>query len=302
MRRKGLGRNCLKTAVNMPFVYEALISGLLKFVFHLSDPYRRGMNTLNAIRVILVRPLYGGNIGSVCRAMRNCGLENLVLVEPNPHMDAIELRQMAMKSLDVYKNRKEFDTVEEAVADCGAVAMTSGVDGFYRDHAYTPREVAPELMSLAEHKPVAVVFGPEDKGMGLDELKLATHLVRIPSHHSYSSLNLSQAVMLVCHELFLCDGSFGKAEEKTPPADHRALERMFAVWQEALGDIRFCPDEKMEHMMMGLRRVLTRGTLSENDVKIMMGIARQSSWAAKNGPITKETTARGSSDARKTGK
>jgi tRNA C32,U32 (ribose-2'-O)-methylase TrmJ len=37
-------------------------------------------------------------------------------------------------------------------------------------------------------------------------------------------------------------------------------------------------------MMLGLRRVLTRGTLTENDVKIMMGLARQASWAAKHLP------------------
>ena len=35
-------------------------------------------------------------------------------------------------------------------------------------------------------------------------------------------------------------------------------------------------------MMMGLRRILSRGTLTENDVKILMGIARQSQWAAQN--------------------
>jgi tRNA C32,U32 (ribose-2'-O)-methylase TrmJ len=50
-------------------------------------------------------------------------------------------------------------------------------------------------------------------------------------------------------------------------------------------DIQFCEDEKREHMMLGLRRVLTRGTLTENDVKIMMGLARQASWAAKNLPL-----------------
>jgi len=221
-------------------------------------------------------------MGAICRAMRNCGLSRLVLVDPNPHMDPVELRKMALKALPIYKERQECATLEEAVADCGAVAMTTGVEGFYRDHARTPREVANELLETAACKPVALVFGSEDKGMTTEELKLATHLIRIPSHPGYSSLNLSQAVMVFAHELFVASGEFTPAEEKTPPANHQLRERMFECWEQTMRDIRFCPEEKIDHMMLGLRRVLSRGELTENDVKILIGLARQSSWAAKN--------------------
>jgi TrmH family RNA methyltransferase len=220
--------------------------------------------------------------------MQNCGLSKLVLIDPSPQMDAIELRKMALKALPIYKNRLHFDSLEDALADCGAVAMTSGVDGFYKDHARTPREATPDLLSIAKQKPVAIVFGSEDKGMTTQELKLATHLLRIPSAPAYSSLNLSQAVMLVTHELYVANGSFDLGEEQTPPADHRFMERMFECWDKAMKDIHFCEDEKREHMMMGLRRVLTRGNLTENDVKIMMGLARQASWASKNMPLEKD--------------
>ena len=244
------------------------------------------MNSLlTSIRIVCVRPMYGGNMGSICRAMRNSGLNNLVLVDPSPDLYGAELRMMAMHALDVYKNRTEVATVEEAVGDCGAVAMTSGVDGFYRGHALSPREAAPDLLSVAERgMPVALVFGPEDKGMGLDELKLATHLIRIPTHPEYTSLNLSQAVLLVAHEMFLASGEYKSPEDATPPASHQFRERMLSTWEETMHDIAFCPDEKIPHMMMGLRRILTRGELTENDVKILMGLARQSTWAAKNLP------------------
>jgi tRNA/rRNA methyltransferase len=80
------------------------------------------MTSLPNIRIICVRPLYGGNIGSICRAMQNCGLHQLVLVDPNPDLDRIELRKMALKALPIYKNRKEFSSVEAAVVDCGVLA------------------------------------------------------------------------------------------------------------------------------------------------------------------------------------
>jgi tRNA/rRNA methyltransferase len=257
------------------------------------------MNPLNQIRVVCVRPLYGGNVGSVCRAMANCGLSRLTLVSPDVEMDREELQRMALKALPLYREREEFDTLEAAVADCVAVAATSGLDGFYRDQAVTPREVAPDLLSAAARGPVALVFGSEDKGLRLEELTLATHLLRIPSDPAFSSLNLAQAVMVCVHELYVAAGAFHPPMEKSPPAAHAFRERMFAAWRETMRDIRFCPDEKTDHMMLGLRRILTRGELTENDVKILLGLARQASWAAHTGPaagdqIDGESDSRGS--------
>jgi len=42
----------------------------------------------------------------------------------------------------------------------------------------------------------------------------------------------------------------------------------------------FCKEDKLEHMMMGLRRIFSRGKLTENDTKILLGVARQSRWVA----------------------
>ena len=36
---------------------------------------------------------------------------------------------------------------------------------------------------------------------------------------------------------------------------------------------------KSDHMMQGFRRVMGRGAVTEDDVRIMMGIVRQTEWA-----------------------
>lgn len=239
-------------------------------------------DVLENLRVVCVSPLYGGNIGAVCRAMQNCGLSRLDLVAPPPGLADLALRKMALKAYDVYENRREFDTLAEAVADCGAVAVTSGVDGFHRDQARGPRDWAPVLLERARHAPVALVFGREDKGLTNDELKLGTHWIRIPSHPDYSSLNLAQAVLVCAHELFIASGVYAPREEASPPAAHAFRERMFEAWEETMLATGFCRDDKLGHMMMGLRRVLSRGAETENDVKILMGLARQCAWAARN--------------------
>ena len=55
---------------------------------------------------------------------------------------------------------------------------------------------------------------------------------------------------------------------------------MFDIWRTTLLNIGFMHDQTADHMMLGLRRILARASLTDNDVRILMGIARQSDWCA----------------------
>jgi tRNA/rRNA methyltransferase len=235
---------------------------------------------LESIRIVLARPLYGGNVGSVCRAMMNMGFSRLVLVEPRAGNDA-ELRKMAMHAIPIYDQREEYPTVAEAVADCGVVVGTTARMGLYRAHARTAREWAGPILEASGANQVAFVFGPEDRGLRNDEIALCTHIIQIPSTDAYASLNLAQAVMICCYELYVATGSFEPVEEKAGAAASEQRERMFRMWRETLLDIGFMEEPKADHMMHGLRRILSRDLLSSSDVKILMGIARQAQWCAK---------------------
>lgn len=249
-------------------------------------PNEAAVAALRRIRVVLVGPLYGGNVGSVCRAMKNMGVSDLVLVAPSPDLDAEEARVMACHADDIFASRREVGTVEEAVADCGLVAGTSARAGLYRSHARTPREWAPHLMAAAAAAPVALVFGPEDRGLSNAELSPCTQIIQIPSSPDYPSLNLAQAVLICVYELYVEAGVFEPPVERSPEAPSELRERMFGLWRDALLTCGFMRDDNADHMMQGLRRILSRGSLSVSDVHILMGMARQASWAAHHGPVT----------------
>lgn len=231
------------------------------------------------IRIVLTRPIYGGNIGSVCRAMSNMGLSDLVLVAPLG-IDWEEARKMACWAGDLLESRKEVATLPEAVGDCGWVMGTTSRHGLYRRHSKTPREWAPRILQTAQTSKVALVFGPEDNGLSNDDLEICTQLVQIPSRPEYPSLNVAQAVMICVYELYVAAGLFEPAHEKSPEAASSLRERMFDLWEKTLLEIGFMQEDKAQHMMLGLRRIFSRGTLSEDDVRILMGIARQSKWCA----------------------
>ncbi|MFU8780188.1 MAG: RNA methyltransferase [Kiritimatiellia bacterium] len=238
---------------------------------------------LEQVRIVLVGPLYGGNVGAVCRAMANMGLADLRVVTPSPELDLQEARMMACHAGHVLDGRQIHDDLAAAIADCVLVVGTSGLAGLYRQHARTARGVAPELLSFSENGPVAYVFGREDNGLTTEELALCHRIVQIPSHAETPSLNLGQAVLLCCYELFMVGGDYAPPVEKSPPAESALRERMFSIWYDLLLDIGFMKEDKATHMMQGIRRVMGRGALTKDDVQIMMGVARQMRWAAQNG-------------------
>jgi TrmH family RNA methyltransferase len=233
---------------------------------------------LNNIRVVLVEPIFGGNIGSVCRAMNNNGISDLAIVNPRPETDWDDARKLSCNAKAQLEARKEFKTLAEALADCTVVAGASARTGFYRDTAYTPREFAPIALESAKDHKIALVFGREDKGLFNEELALCTHIIQIPSSDLYTSLNLSHAVLVCCYEIFVATGEFRSAEEKAAEADSALRERMFSVWREMMIKTEFTHEQKLDHMMMGLRRIFTRGKLTVPDTKILMGLAKQSLW------------------------
>lgn len=237
--------------------------------------------SLDRVRVVLVSPIYGGNVGSVCRAMKNMGLKQLVIAEPRPEFDWAAARPMAVHANDVLENRREFPTLREAVADCGLVAGTTARPGLYRAHAKTARDWAPRLVEAAADRPVALVFGTEDNGLDNDHLALCTQIIQIPSAPEYSSLNLAQAVMVVAYEMFVASGEFIPPRERAAEATSQQRERMFELWRQALLDIGFMEERKANHMMLGLRRILSRGPLTDPDLRILMGIVRQTLWIAR---------------------
>lgn len=244
---------------------------------------------LSNFTIILVSPLYAANIGSVCRAMANCGLSRLSLVAPQCIDGWPEAERLACHATDILNTAQRFDTLADALADTSFAVGTTARQGLYRQHVKQPRDFMPELLVTANSgASIALVFGREDTGLLNDEIQLCNYLLQIPVHPSYTSLNLAQAVLLCCHELFLATRTYQPPAEKSDFAPARLRQQLLAMWRDMLLLTGFIPPEKADHMMQAFQRIFSRGALTHDDINILMGVARQTTWAALHHP-KKET-------------
>ncbi|MGB3263880.1 MAG: TrmJ/YjtD family RNA methyltransferase, partial [Microcoleus sp.] len=156
------------------------------------------------IRIVLVEPAGPLNVGSVARVMKNMGLHQLILVNPQCDHLGEEARLMAVRAADVLETVKVVATLPEALVGCVRAIATTGDDS--RSHPMQLEAPADALPWLVE-APSALIFGREDCGLTNSELNRAQRLIRIPSSNAYTSLNLAQAVAICCYELYREEGS-----------------------------------------------------------------------------------------------
>ena len=234
------------------------------------------------MRIVLVRPQGMMNIGSVARAMKNFGITELALVNPVASPTHPDARVMAVRAHDILEGAVIFPRLTDAIADCTWVIGTTRRRGKGREGVIDPRQMASEIADRALQNRVAVVFGPEDRGLTNRDLDLCQCLVTIPSHEEYGSLNLAQAVMVICYEIYLATHhQEGVAPRMRRMATSEELEGMYFHMEEALLRIGFLDENNPKRIMAVLRRIFSRARLNPREVKILRGICRQADWYAE---------------------
>jgi TrmH family RNA methyltransferase len=227
--------------------------------------------------LVLVAPQDIVNIGSAVRIAKNFGLSQVRLVAPEI-FDPWRIEGIAHNTGDVIERITIHDTLDAAIADCVFSLALTARERTAKRTVYRPGPAAAELVSRTATGPVAFVAGREDKGLSNEELDRCTALVTIPTNPAYQSLNLAQAVAIMCYETWLARGGERRPikppRKPAEPASMELLERLFADWRRALWAIEFFKTRQSDHVMRSLREVLFRSELDAREASLIraMGI------------------------------
>ncbi|MBS3732948.1 MAG: RNA methyltransferase [Desulfobacterales bacterium] len=233
---------------------------------------------LGNISIVLNRPRYPENIGAAARAMCNMGLGNLVLVCPENFDRPRTLTLATHAAAGVIHEVQVFNDLQSALAVFGYVAGTTARLGSRRRVIVSPEKMAAQIMPVCQNNRAAVIFGPEDRGLTNEELRLCHGLVNIPTA-GFSSLNLAHSVMVVCYELF--KASLAPAKNFSPRlATRHELDAMYDQLKDSLVRINFIQPDNPDHWMDRFRRFFSRLPLRAAEVTIIRGICRQINWYA----------------------
>lgn len=274
------------------------------------------MLNLNHITIVLHQPRFAENIGATARAAWNMGLSRIIVVNP----EDTDWERMTKLSTHVARGLLEemetHSSLAQALAPFQYIIGTTARRGGQRKELISPTQGAMKIRSLGNQNRVALLFGPENRGLSNEELRFCHSTVHIPTVSS-SSLNLAQAVLILGYEILLAHQPESSrnagcglriAESKPSPIDASTspirnpkslrgvgpsgseaeirnslatsfeLEGMYQHLSEVLQMMDFLDQQNPELWMMSLRRFFSRIGLYSNEVKMIRGICRQLKW------------------------
>ncbi|WP_049981675.1 RNA methyltransferase [Halolamina rubra] len=218
-----------------------------------------------------------GNVGTIARAMKNFGLSELLLIDPpaiEPDGEAYGFAGHARE--DVLPGAEEitFDELCERYHTVGFTAITGEDSRKHVRFPYsTPESLVEELAGV--DKPVALVFGREDKGLSNEELSRLDQVASIPADPDYPVMNLGQAATVTLYELRKLTLEGTQLPDTEPHrADPEQVERFHEYWDEFLTAMghREHKHEKTERMF---RRLVGRANPTDREITTLLGVLRR---------------------------
>lgn len=231
------------------------------------------------LRLVLVRTNFPENIGMAARASANFGHAPLYLAAPRRWDYNKALPTATSQGQPLLAAATETASVQEAIAPCTLVIGTTARTGGARQQLIMPRQAAVEIAErLAAGEQVAIMFGPEDRGLSNEDLENCSRLVSIPTAPDASSLNLAQAVLLMLYECYLALPDAARIDSH-PSLSRRVTSQerdcLFHTLKNTLMAIGTLPRDNPEHFFLPIARFFDRADLRRHEMDIFMGICRQ---------------------------
>ena len=238
-------------------------------------------------RFVLINTSHAGNVGAAARAMKVMGFDDLVLVAPRwPNvLRKEETIQRASGALDVLKNARIVDTLDEALDGLSHLCATAMTPRDFGPPSRFPRQhfeqlLHPTLPPLASRETgIGFLFGCERFGMANEDVYRCDVALQIPTNPQFGSLNLASAIQVIAYEWRQALGGF---TEHAPPPTAAVLQRadaaqvagMLAHWEQALVAVGFLDPASPKKLMPRLNQLFNRAQLQTEEIHILRGVAK----------------------------
>ena len=236
--------------------------------------------------IILSNPQLGENIGSTARAMKNFNIEKLSLINPRdgwPNKSAYAISAGAENVLD---KAQVFNSLKDATMDISLLFATTArkrVVGTKSIDIFEAIKVSYDHVKNGGS--TGFLFGAEQSGLSNEEVVQADFTISFPINKNFSSLNLSQAVLLICWEWDKLKRKYQnqkdeiiinkKLKKSTELANVGDREYFYEQLDNLLTESGFFYSPEMAPTVKrNIRSLFNRASLSHQDLRTLHGIIR----------------------------
>lgn len=227
------------------------------------------------VAIVLVRPKYPENIGAAARSAKNMGINQLLVIHNELPDREMMCKMATCHARDLIDGIRLYQNPADALTEFSWVVGTTARQGRQRRLITSPANMVAGLLPKLHNNKVALLFGPEDSGLTNEDLKFCNSVTTIPTA-DFSSLNLAQAVAILCYEVYtgvLSSRGWKKISPKL--ANSHEFETTYGLIEEMLRRIGSLKETDYDHWMKNIRHFLGRVELKARETKFLQLICRQ---------------------------
>lgn len=231
----------------------------------------------NKPSIILVNPQLGENIGMVARAMLNCGLTDLRIVNPRDGWPSDRANAASSGAFESGVTPTLYNATQEAVADLHLTLATTARPRGMIKNVYTAHGAMEQAhIKIKENQNVGILFGAERTGLENEDIALANAIITIPLNPEFWSLNLAQAVLLVAYEFHTQGDNTPKHQMhtgKTDITDAETIQKFTDRLIEGLSDHEFFKSEDHRPVMeRSVTNLFARRQWTDQEIQTLHGV------------------------------
>lgn len=224
---------------------------------------------LSNIEIVLVHPVYAGNVGALARSAMNFGVNTIKIVGDLQFL-CLDAKKMALYGYPLLEQADRFETLEEALAPCSLVIGTVHQSRFNRTAPRPSWKLMDHLAPRLATERTAVVFGREDNGLTREEINLCHFLATIPTPEN-TSFNLAHSVTVFLYEIYrtIHGGEF-QAEARRPSQGE--WENALELAETTLRAMGFFKGTQVESVMIMLREIAFRSQIHAAELPLLKAV------------------------------
>ncbi len=211
------------------------------------------------------------NLGMIARSMLNFNLMNLSVVNPL-YADIInDAKASSCGALDII-NVNIYDDLSNALSNANLVVALSARQRDLTTQHLSITDLPHIINQQSNDSKIAILFGCEKNGLSNNDIANANYIVSIPTNKDFGSLNIANAVAIVCFYIKQ-NLSYNKVKSINNMALFTELDYFYNDLFTKLSSVGFFSERTREQITKNnVKAIFKKANLTSNEIKTLIGI------------------------------
>jgi TrmH family RNA methyltransferase len=228
------------------------------------------------IKLVLVEPLRGINLGLIARLVLNFSVSQLIMVNPQLTEEELsEAYKFSSRAQEVVENAVVIDTLEKVIKDVDLAIATSAI---YRVRGGNLRRrpvSLEEVISMIRDRglgDIAIILGRETTGLRNEEIEMCDVMLSLETSENYPALNISNAAAIILYKFYT--ELYDKRKIRRKAAEKIVVDQIVDYFVN-IASVVVKDERYLKHVKRAFKNIIGRSVPDYREAGILLNVFRK---------------------------